>query len=102
MLVTVQNQKSLGKRFILASTAKNNDGYFEVCLLSKHSVFRDLMTLSNVVKGLHVGGSLILKSNKVLTISTLEKTYFMADGELLDYSDVFAIRMYHQAIKVLY
>ena len=103
MLLCVQNQSFIGKRFQLCPGAKHDDGFMDVCLLPKTAVPKDLITLRNVLRGRHLEmPGTIYYRKRTLTITTPEKTSFMADGELLEHASEFKLRVLPRAITVLY
>ena len=104
MLISVQNQSFIGKRFMLAPNADNCDGFFEICIIEKpNNIISNLLMLHKIVRGKHLDskGVFQYKTKKVL-ISTKKANHFMADGELLCYSNTFKIEIVPHAIKVYY
>lgn len=103
MFLSINNQDFIGKRFILTPGSINNDGVFEMCAIPKpNNYLEDFSIIQKVINSKHLKlkNTLFLKSKKLI-IKTEGKEYFMADGELLDYSDKFDIKIIPSGIKVL-
>ena len=103
MLAFISNQSFIGKRFILAPDAKNNDGIFEVCFIKKpKNIFFDFYVLHKVINEKHLRMKNITQiSTKKIKITTDKKMGFMGDGELLCKSDTFEIQIVPRAVKVI-
>ncbi|MBU0628444.1 MAG: YegS/Rv2252/BmrU family lipid kinase [Nanoarchaeota archaeon] len=104
MLLSVQNQQFIGKRFKLAPDADNSDGLFEVCAIEKPgNIITNLLMIQNIIKGRHLRSANVFEmKGKSLLISTEKLEHFMGDGELLCYANTFKIDIVPHAIKVYY
>jgi len=104
MLLSVQNQKFIGKRFFLTPKANNSDGVFELVFVEKpDNLISDFVTIRQIIKGQHLksGKAKEIRAKKV-SIYTKKRQQFMADGELLCFSDKFRFEIIPKAIRVCY
>lgn len=104
MLLSVQNQPFIGRRFRLAPYANNCDGQFEVCIIKKPiSIFSNILMIYKIIRGTHLNSENAFQiKGKGICIILKEKQYFMADGELLCRSNKFNIKIVPKALEVYY
>ena len=103
MLVSVMNQDFIGKRFFLNPEAKNNDGILNICLIKdSFNIFKRFYRLNKVINKNHkdYSWSEFIKSEK-LKIKLDKETYFMADGELLEFSKEFNFSIVPKALNFI-
>jgi|ETNmetMinimDraft_2_1059921.scaffolds.fasta_scaffold06128_2 YegS/Rv2252/BmrU family lipid kinase len=103
MLVSVMNQDFIGKRFFLNPEAKNNDGTLNICLIKdSFNIFKRFYRLNKVINKEHKNHSWseFMKFEK-MKISLDKKTYFMADGELLELSKEFNFSVIPKALNFI-
>lgn len=98
----VTNQGTLAGRLRVAPGALNNDGLFEIFVLSAASRFR----LLRILFGLRAGSfarkedfQCVQASNAVITCK--EASRFFGDGELLAEERVFRLRVVNKALKLI-
>jgi diacylglycerol kinase (ATP) len=91
MLFSVMNQEFIGKRFYLTPSANNRDGFLDFCIIKKGKNFIiEFLRLLKVLKKNHLKCDWAnFYKRKKLKVSFSKKEYFMADGEILDFSDKF-------------
>jgi diacylglycerol kinase (ATP) len=99
----INNQPFLGKKFLMAPGAINDDGLLDICLI-KNSKTRAqiLFILSKVLNGSHIHSSSVLNwRTDFLTIETENPQMFLNDGEILEKSKKFEIRVLPRALSII-
>jgi YegS/Rv2252/BmrU family lipid kinase len=104
MLFSVMNQPFIGKRFFLNPDAKQNDGFFDTCIINKgKNTLSELLMLNKVINKEHKNYSWAkIDRIKDLEVTFDKERYFMADGELLEYSNKFKFSIVPEAISFRY
>ena len=102
MLIAVQNQSFIGKRFRLAPSATQADGQMDICSIDlPSSRLGNLIMLLKVLRGTHIRDATVMtRKTDHVTISSKSPLWFMGDGELLSEDDSFKISILPRAIKV--
>jgi diacylglycerol kinase family enzyme len=99
----INNQPFLGKKFQMAPGAINNDGLLDICLI-KNSKTRAqiLFILSKVLNGSHIHSPSVLSwQTDFLTIETEHPRVFLNDGEIMEESNKFEIKILPRALSVI-
>lgn len=99
----INNQPFLGKKFLMAPGAINNDGLLDICLI-KNSKTRAqiLFILTKVLNGSHIHSPSVLSwQTDFLTIETEHPRVFLNDGEIMEESNKFEIRILPRALSVI-
>jgi len=99
----INNQPFLGKKFLMAPGAINNDGLLDICLI-KNSKTRAqiLFILTKVLNGSHIHSPSVLSwQTDFLTIETKHPRVFLNDGEIMEESDKFEVRILPRALSVI-
>ena len=104
MLIAIQNQPFIGKRFRLAPDADNSDGQFEVCVIEKpNNILSNLIMIYKIIKGKHLKSKKVFQiKEKKMSIILKNIQYYMADGELLCKAKKFNIEIIPQALTFYY
>jgi diacylglycerol kinase (ATP) len=104
MLYAIMNQSFVGKRFHLSPLAKNDDGYFDICVIKRgKSRLGDIIMLKKVMQKKHVRSNGVkVYRTKNISINFDKKEYFMADGELIDLSKKFNFSIMSKALTFLH
>jgi diacylglycerol kinase (ATP) len=104
MLYAIMNQPFIGKRFFLSPTAKENDGFFDVCIIEKgRNSLAEMLMLNKVLHKKHSNFNWAkLFKTKKLSVILNKKEYFMADGELLEFANKFNFSIIPRAITFLH
>ncbi len=100
----VSNQSFLGRVFQVSPGARNDDGLFDVCLITSPQTRRDLWALAGRVRNgshLRAPGVEAWKTSE-MTLTAEEPTGFLADGETLEpKTPRFYIRIFPKALSVV-
>jgi len=97
----IMNQPFVGKRFRLAPEANNTDGYLNTSIATKPSKLAHFPLLMQILKGSHVTHRNVqMGTHKELVITLDEPAPFMADGEFLEESTQYKIKLLPQATTV--
>ena len=99
----INNQPFLGKNFLMAPGAINDDGMFDVCLIvNANSRLYTLWLLLKVLTGRHIHSPLVrIWRTDALSIETLNPVPFLNDGELLQKSKKFNIGMVPKSLNII-
>jgi diacylglycerol kinase (ATP) len=102
MFLAIQNQDFIGKRFRLSPDSINDDGLAEMCMYQKPSNFiKDFLVVQSVINGNHIKNKgVIYDKFSSMSIKLAKKEQFMADGEILDTSDKYIIKVVPKAINI--
>lgn len=102
MMLSINNQDFMGKRFLLSPKSIINDGFFELCAIPKpRNMLQDFAMVHKVMKGTHVmEKKVVYKKCKKASVLLYDKCWFMGDGELLEYNDKFEFGIIHNALSV--
>lgn len=101
--ITVSNQPRVGRYFLVSPDARNDDGYFNICI-ARNTPNR-LKTLSTVIStftGRHenLEGVSAFRSQEMI-IQASEPVPFFGDGELLCESDELRVRIRPSSVRIL-
>ena len=102
-LLLINNQPFLGKQFLVAPGAVNNDGKFDVCLIENHrSRWGEISILLKVLSGKHVGsqGVKVWQADDIV-ITGETPQLFLGDGEVLGKTKECKIRLIPHALNVI-
>jgi diacylglycerol kinase (ATP) len=98
----VANQCTLGGGLVLPTRSRNDDGVFELAILSRDSCPRLLATLLALRLGLHVSRAVLPVWGAVeATIESERPLRFFGDGEELDRGGRFTLRIRPGALEVI-
>jgi diacylglycerol kinase family enzyme len=100
----IQNQPKTGKDFLISPNSKNNDGICEIFMAKgSKNMFTNIHLLYIFSMGKHMNHKRCIKiSFKRISFRLRWRTYFMGDGEILDCSRIFNLKVIHKAISVYY
>lgn len=101
--IAVSNQPRLGRYFLVSPRARNNDGFFNVCVAQNTgSRVNALGTLIRSLAGKHerMEGVSVFRSRE-MTIRSSAPMGFMGDGELLCTSTELRIRIRPSSVRVM-
>lgn len=103
MGVFIMNQSFIGKKFKFSPNSNNCDGYFEWCVVKKTNPIIGLYLMSKAINGSLKGSnkSAYFKSKKI-KLSTNKIYNFMADGEIINSSKDFDIKIIPKALSFIY
>jgi len=101
MILAIMNQPFIGKRFLLSPKSINDDGKFELVLVSKLNSIREFNNINRIIKGLNIKDLSCKKYDKV-KIQIESKLNFMADGEIICKDNNFEFELIKKAINVYY
>jgi YegS/Rv2252/BmrU family lipid kinase len=99
----VSNQPKVGRFFLVSPDAKNNDGYFNVCMAENaRSRLKALSTVIRIFAGRHeeLPDITVFKSKEMI-IRASKPLSFFGDGELLCESAELRIRIWPSSVSVL-
>ena len=101
--IMISNQPRVGRFFLVSPGAKNNDGYFNVCMAENtRSKFKALSTLSRILAGKHEQRpDVSIFKSKEMIIQASEPVPFFGDGELLCESTELRIKIQPSSIRIL-
>jgi diacylglycerol kinase (ATP) len=101
--IMVSNQPRVGRFFHVSPGAKNNDGYFNVCMAENtRNKFKALSTVSRVLAGKHEQRpDVSVFKSKEMIIQASEPVSFFGDGELLCESTELRIRIRPSSVRIL-
>ena len=103
LALMISNQAFIGKRFLIAPGASNDDGLFDICLIetpkSRSQIFAILL---NVLAGKHVDSPWVKTWRATeLTIDSDGPVAFCGDGEVFKKARRFKIEIFPMAINVI-
>jgi diacylglycerol kinase (ATP) len=101
--LTVNNQPFLGRNFLVAPGAVNDDGQLDVCLIRRpRTRFQILRIVLRAVSGKHVRlpGVRFWRTDR-LTIEAASPLAFLGDGEVAQEATRFHIRVFPRALDVI-
>jgi len=98
----IQNQPKTGKEFLISPNSKNDDGFIEMFLVKgSKNIFTNIHLLYIFSMGKQINHKRCIKMKfKRLNLRLKWRTYFMGDGEILDCSKNFDIKVIPKAINV--
>ncbi len=101
--IMVSNQPRVGRFFLVSPGAKNNDGYFNVCMAENtRSKFKALGTVIRTLAGKHEKRpDVSIFKSKEMIIQASEPVPFFGDGELLCESTELRIRIRPSSVRSL-
>jgi YegS/Rv2252/BmrU family lipid kinase len=101
--IMVSNQPRVGRFFHMSPEAKNNDGYFNVCMAQNtRNKIKILTTVIRVLAGKHEKlPDITAFKSREMTIQTPKPVPFFGDGELLCKSSEFRIRIQPLSVRIL-
>jgi diacylglycerol kinase (ATP) len=104
LVVSVQNQPFIGKRFNLAPEAVNDDGLCEICFVpGSESNLRNIQMVRKIIKGAHLQEEGVLERRvERYRLATEDECYFMGDGELLCKGREFNIEVMGGEVNLIY
>jgi diacylglycerol kinase (ATP) len=99
----IQNQPFLGNNFLMAPGAVNDDGMFDVCLIANaHSRLYIFSILLKVLTGRHLHSPRVMMwRTDALSIEASHPLPFLHDGELLQKSRKFNVRVIPKSLKII-
>ena len=101
--IMVSNQPRVGRFFHVSPRAKNNDGYFNVCMAENtRCKFKALGTVIRILSGKHEQRpDVSVFKSKEMIIQASEPVSFFGDGELLCESTELRIRIRPSSVRIL-
>jgi YegS/Rv2252/BmrU family lipid kinase len=101
--IMVSNQPRVGRFFHVSPRAKNNDGYFNVCMAENtRCKFKALVTVIRILAGKHEQRpDVSVFKSKEMIIQASEPVSFFGDGELLCESTELRIRIRPSSVRIL-
>ena len=102
-LLMINNQRMLGRYFPVSPAAENDDGLFDVCLVTDRDGRYGLLRLvGEVLRGKHVHRSDIHSwQARSLRVETDEPMRYLGDGELTDAATTFDVRILPSALRLV-
>ena len=103
MFLVVNNQSFIGKRFKLTPSSLNNDNFFEICYIKKpNNSLTAFSIINKITKRKHTTHKMCtIKKSKILELELEKDSWFMADGELLEYNKKFLFKIKPKEVKIL-
>ena len=101
--LTINNQPFLGKNLLVSPGATNDDGQLDVCLIKKpKGRFRTLSVVLKAISGkhIHLPCVKVWRTNR-LTVEAKDPLFFLSDGEVVQKSRRFHIRIFPAALNVI-
>jgi diacylglycerol kinase (ATP) len=101
--LTISNQPFVGKHFYISPRATNNDGQFDVCLIeNSRSRVQIATTLMRALRGSHISLSSVTSWRTHKLVIRAEKPLpFFADGEHLQTTDVFTVKIFPKWLHLI-
>ena len=101
--LTINNQPFLGKNFVISPDAVNDDGIFDVCLIENSKTRAGILSiLIKVLVGKHIYSSSVkMWRTATLIVETDIPKSFLIDGELLQKSKIFKIKILPHALNMI-
>ncbi len=102
-MLMVNNQCMLGGHFPISPAARNDDGLFDVCMVADRDGRYGLLRLmGEVLRGQHAGQPDIHNwQAEAMQIECDTPAVFLADGELAEPTNRFAIRILPSALRLI-
>jgi len=102
--VYFMNQSFIGKRFVISSDSKNDDGLFEVVLVRKPKSFlHSIKTLRYGMSGNLDHLSIVRKVRcNQFYLKLSKKSFAMFDGELIGPENTFVIKIIQKSLNLIY
>ncbi len=101
--LTINNQPFIGKDFVISPDAVDDDGIFDVCLIGNSKTRTGIISiLIKVLTGRHTSSPLFkMWRTDSLTVEADSPKSFLNDGEFLEKSKKFKIRVSPRALDVI-
>lgn len=101
--LTINNQPFLGKDFVISPDAVDDDGIFDVCLIGNSKTRTGIISiLMKVLAGKHTSSpSFKMWRTDSITVEADSPKSFLNDGEFLEKSKKFKIRVIPRALNVI-
>ena len=101
--LTVSNQPFLGRRFMVSPGAADDDGIFDVCLISNSKSRAQILSiLLRVLSGTHIYSPSVLSwKARELVVSAHRPLGFFGDGEVIQTASEFRIQILPGAVNLI-